>query len=403
MQRERERKREHSLVFRQRSELCLIWLHDIPHISHQAQGPLFALALTLFPQMPWPWLLHGSVALSRALILRLNSHLPPLTHASCCIYLFLSLLLSPVLSCFILPYPANLMSLLSLPLSPAHSLPPPPLLLSPCLSLPRFPPSLPCSLPSAVEVRYDAEPKSSPVFNYINKTPCEVEWPRTPQPSPYPPHPSPSSRLSPSLLFSRLGSIEAPCRPSPIGARLHFMADCEACVSPSSALVPPPISSSSRHAHFTGGHVRDFSLPPWPAAGGRRRRESAGKTRPPSPNSGNEGHALPDELLGDANHPDHSPCRFRSHVALPDSVNGKAMRFPPRLTDSIWGGKRNIHLERSFSAYARFWFTWHWWMLSAPCVIKLKSEAHKMPRGPEDNGPVHINYGRSRMAYDKQQ
>lgn len=96
----------------------------------------------LFPQMPWPWLLHGSVALSRALILRLNSHLPLLTHASCCIYLFLSLLLSPVLSCFILPYPANLMSLLYLPLSPAHSLPPPPLLLSPCLSLPRFPPSL---------------------------------------------------------------------------------------------------------------------------------------------------------------------------------------------------------------------------------------------------------------------
>lgn len=100
--------RERRPVFRQSSELCLIWLHDILHISHQAQRPLFALVLT---------------PLSHALILWLNSHLPPRTHASCCIYLFLSFLLSSVLSCFILPYPANLMSLLSLPLSPARSLP----------------------------------------------------------------------------------------------------------------------------------------------------------------------------------------------------------------------------------------------------------------------------------------
>lgn len=27
----------------------------------------------------------------------------------------------------------------------------------------------------------------------------------------------------------------------------------------------------------------------------------------------------------------------------------------------------------------------------------------KKPPGPEDNGPMHINYGGSRMAYDKQQ
>ncbi|CAB1445002.1 unnamed protein product [Pleuronectes platessa] len=56
------------------------------------------------------------------------------------------------------------------------------------------------------------------------------------------PHPLP---LSPPLLFCGLRPIEAPCSPSPIGARLHFMADCEACVSPSSASVPPPISSGS--------------------------------------------------------------------------------------------------------------------------------------------------------------
>lgn len=147
-----------------------------------------------FPQMPWPWLLHGSVALSHALILWLNSHLPfPFMHhaASISFYPFLS----HVLSCFILPYPANLMSLLSLPLFPAHSLPLSPFLPRPpfpCLSPPLFPPSL----LSAVEVRYDAEPESLPVFNYINKTPCEVEWPRTPQPSLYPPHPSPSSHFS---------------------------------------------------------------------------------------------------------------------------------------------------------------------------------------------------------------
>lgn len=128
--------REHSPVFRQSSELCLIWLHDIPQISHQTQRPLFALMLTSLSSnalaLTPPWL--------SCLVPCTNSQtkftsFPP-THASCCIYLFLSLLLSPVLSCFILPYPANLMSLLSLPLSPAHSLPLSPFLPpSPSLSL----------------------------------------------------------------------------------------------------------------------------------------------------------------------------------------------------------------------------------------------------------------------------
>lgn len=84
-------------------------------------------------------------------------------------------MLSPVLSCFILLYPSNLMSLLSLLLFPAHYLTPsssPALPYPVCLAL--FP-SLPPSFPSTVEVSYDAEPERSPVFNYINKTACEVE------------------------------------------------------------------------------------------------------------------------------------------------------------------------------------------------------------------------------------
>lgn len=38
--------REARHVFRQRAELCLIWLHDILHILQQTQGQVFALALT---------------------------------------------------------------------------------------------------------------------------------------------------------------------------------------------------------------------------------------------------------------------------------------------------------------------------------------------------------------------
>lgn len=139
----------------------------------------------LFPQMPWPWLLHGSVALSRALILWLNSHLPlPLMHHAASISFYPSCLAlsSLVSSCLILPISCPCYPCLSPPSSAALPFPV-------CLSLSP-------SLPSAVEVRYDAEPESSPVFNYINKTPCEVEWPRTPQPSLYPLHPSPSTRPS---------------------------------------------------------------------------------------------------------------------------------------------------------------------------------------------------------------
>lgn len=150
----------------------------------------------LFPQMPWPWLLYGSVAFVPCTNSCLNSHLPlPLMHHAASISFYPSCLAlsSLVSSCLILPiscpcYPY---------LSPLHT---------PSLPLPRLPSlslsvspsfsSLHPSLPCAVEVSYDAEPESSPMFNYINKTPCEVEWPRTPQPSLHPPHPSPSTRPS---------------------------------------------------------------------------------------------------------------------------------------------------------------------------------------------------------------
>lgn len=165
------------------------------HSSHFAPGPGACACpdVDLFPQMPWPWLLHGSVALSHALILWLILHRSPPTHASFCIYISLSLFLSSVLSCFILSYPANLMSLLSLPLSSAHCLPLPPADLSP-----NHPPFFSFSLFSAVEVSYDAAPESLPMFNYINKTSCEVEWPRTYLYAPL--HPSPFISL-PSLLM----------------------------------------------------------------------------------------------------------------------------------------------------------------------------------------------------------
>lgn len=178
-------------MFRQSSELCLIWLHDIPHILHQAQGQLFALTLTFLSSnalaLTPPWLtclVPGTNSLTK-----FTSSRP--VHASCCIYLCVSasfccpLLFHPVLSCqsYVLVIPT------SLPCTLPSSFPLPP---SPSFSLsvsPSFPPRLP------VEVRYDAEPESSPVFNYINKTPCEVEWPRTPQPSLYPLHSSPSFHL----------------------------------------------------------------------------------------------------------------------------------------------------------------------------------------------------------------
>ena len=114
------REAEHSPVFRQSSELCLIWLYDIPHILHRAQRPGFALMLTSLPSdapaLTPPWL-SCRVLFTNSLT-NFTSSLP--THASSCIHLlFVSLLLRSLLSCFILPYPANLTSLLSLPPSPA--------------------------------------------------------------------------------------------------------------------------------------------------------------------------------------------------------------------------------------------------------------------------------------------
>lgn len=117
----------------------LMWVHDIPHISHQAQRLLFALVLTSLPShalaVTLLWL-SGLVPYTNSLTKFTSS--PP-THASSCIYIFLFLMLSPVLSCFILPYPSNLMSLLSLPTSLPSTLPHFPLSLSLFSFLPLFP------------------------------------------------------------------------------------------------------------------------------------------------------------------------------------------------------------------------------------------------------------------------
>lgn len=118
--------------------------------------------------------------------------------------------------------------------------------------------------PSAVEVRHDAEPQSLPVFNYINKTPCEMEWPRTPQTSQYPPiSPSLPSCYSAGLCLSRFSK-----------GPVQLAEDCVSRlivrhnrVSPSLGLVLLLNSSGFWHACFAGGHVR-VSLLPWPAAGG---------------------------------------------------------------------------------------------------------------------------------------
>lgn len=126
--------REHSPVFRQSSELCLIWLHDIPHILHQAQGQLFALTLTFLSSnalaLTPPWL-SCLVPCTNSLT-KFTSTLP--VHASCCIYLFVfvyyccPLLFHLALSCqsYVLliptPLPCTLPSSFPLPPSPSLSL-----------------------------------------------------------------------------------------------------------------------------------------------------------------------------------------------------------------------------------------------------------------------------------------
>lgn len=129
--------------------------------------------------------------------------------------------------------------------------------------------------------------------------------------------------------------------------------------------------------------------------------ESVLAKRDLSPNSCNEGHALLDELLRDVNHPNHSPSVL--FICSPLWLSHKEGHVFPSASRrfNLGRGVKHSLNERSFSACARFWYTWHWWRLSVPCVIKLKSEAHKIPPGPQDSGPMHINYARSRMAYDK--
>lgn len=123
---------EHSPVFRQSSELCLKWLHDIPHILHQVHGRPLALTLTFLSSnalaLTPPWL---------SFLVPGTNFLPKLrsSPSHSCIMLQLSLLIplsSLVSSCLILPilcpcYP-------SLPTMPSLSR-----LSSPCSSLLLFP------------------------------------------------------------------------------------------------------------------------------------------------------------------------------------------------------------------------------------------------------------------------
>lgn len=109
-------------MFRQSSELWLIWLHDIPHILHQAQRPLLALVLTSLSSdalaLTPPWLRW--LALRTNSLTKFTSSLP--THASCRMYLFLSLCLALsclVSSCLILPISCPCYPYLSL--SPLHT------------------------------------------------------------------------------------------------------------------------------------------------------------------------------------------------------------------------------------------------------------------------------------------
>lgn len=137
--------REHSPVFRQSSELCLIWLHDIPHILHQAQGQLFALTLTFLSSnalaLTPPWL--SCLVLCANSLTKFTSSLPVYAsyHLPLCICLWL--LSTLVSSCLILPILCPCYPYLSSLYTPFFFFPSS----SPSLSLsvsPSFPSSPPC-------------------------------------------------------------------------------------------------------------------------------------------------------------------------------------------------------------------------------------------------------------------
>lgn len=161
--------RELRRVFRQCAELCLIWLHDILHIFQQTQGHLFALTLTfLSPDVSALTPLQPSclVPSDDPLAKFFSVHTPSISlHPS---FVVLSSRLSS------LSYASDVLVTTLVSRTPFT------------VCLPFF---FPPFHPLAVEVRYDEEPENLPVFISINKTPCEMDWPRKPVSLPTTPSP----------------------------------------------------------------------------------------------------------------------------------------------------------------------------------------------------------------------
>lgn len=141
------------------------------------------------------------------------------------------------------------------------------------------------------------------------------------------PHPLP---IPPPLLFCRLRSIEAPCRPSPIGARLHFMADCEACVSPSSALVPPPNLQRFPTCSLHWRSCQRLLPPSLTCCRWRTRRRVRWQNKTSLQTAVMRDMPFRIELLGDVNHPDHSPFRF-VHTQPSLTLSTGRPRASPRI------------------------------------------------------------------------
>lgn len=124
----------------------------------------------------------------------------------------------------------------------------------------------------------------------------------------------------PSLLFCRLRSIEDPCRPGPISARLHFMADCEAHVSLSRSLQHwfHPQSPAVLDMLTSLEVMSETSLSlPILLQGGGHSGERAGETRTPSPNNCNERHAFLEKFLKGINIQANWVSSIQSPLRLP--------------------------------------------------------------------------------------
>lgn len=185
--------REPRRVFRQGTELCLIWLHDILHILQQTQGHLFAPALTFLPSDALASC--SPVAPSNNSLPKFSPfHTPPISLHPSCIALS-SLVSSLSYASDVLPSP-----------SPYRSV-------SLSFSLP--------SIPLLWRSGMMRSQRARPCLITLIKHP--VRWndlaPHNPHHTLHIPHHFP---------FPPFPLVEVPRRPSPVSTRLRFMADCEA-------------------------------------------------------------------------------------------------------------------------------------------------------------------------------